>query len=315
MKDKNTLNQLIVETHEAHKSAYHRSLFPAPDSFFHHFRLLETLPASLTSLTDLTFWGSVEHVVEVIRFICSFPLLQDLSVRADRLLFQARELPKTWNSGLYRLPEGLKNLEMTTFISECALARDAWIGWLKSHPAVALDCFALHSCCAEREWTVNFAPFLGLCDMKSLKTLEIDIDDHIRFSEVNDIDALVSRSFNISSLTSLETLKIWIGGILIYRSELCALIRLLGWIISHLSSSSFRKVELRLLYEAKSISALIGPSVGEAWDFLDRTVYILTTSPMVEVIGPAKEWDRNVEEVRELFGRCHRDQRLVVRPY
>jgi len=146
----------------------------------------------LSNITDLSFSPVTENVVDVIRFICSFPHLRHLTIYALRLESNSDDLTHA-DLGSLVLPQTLRKLHTATRISNNSLGREVWTNWMNIHPVLPIRTLSLTSCVVEHlGWTVNLAPFLRICDGSLVNRLHLDFDVRSGFSNVGDVETLVS---------------------------------------------------------------------------------------------------------------------------
>ncbi|KAJ8074147.1 hypothetical protein PM082_012439 [Marasmius tenuissimus] len=189
---------------------------------------------------------------------------------------------------------------------------------MKTHPpsSLWLNDLSLVINIVEPRWSVNPARVFKLCNKQFLKVLHLKLVARLHLSEIQDVDSLASKLIDISPLTSLETLRITIPDIQ-KREYSSPIIQLFGCIIRRISSTEFHQLVIILKPSIFRLNDSDAPLAKEDWEFLDRAIYAMSSSPFVEVLVPSDLEDWNVHEkmLKEGFARCWKDRRLVLRAH
>ncbi|KAL0058548.1 hypothetical protein AAF712_014771 [Marasmius tenuissimus] len=277
-----------------------------------------------------------EEVTYVITYICSFPRLESLSLIFTKP--QAAPYLMTWTPSAYRLPlVTLKNLHLSVvFTTEQPTAKHLWNRWMKTHPPSSLRLSHLSFVIniVQPRCTINPARVLKLCNKQFLKVLRLQLAAQLRLEDIPDVDSLASKcasvfshfghlahsylSFweiviDVSALTSLETLQIKILDVQ-YREFSSSFIQLFACIVRRISSTELHK--LTVIIDTPLVD-LDSPLVKEDWGSLDRAAHVFPTLPVLEVLMPldSVNWYQNEKKVKEMFWRCWKDRRLVMRAH
>ncbi|KAK1217133.1 hypothetical protein PQX77_020215 [Marasmius sp. AFHP31] len=270
--------------------------------FHPQFNLMSTISDSFRSLTRLQLMLTTEKVVDVIGFICSFPHLQKLNIRADALDAREDQLSTVWTPNTYQLPPTLEYVDIPASVSRHTIGRDVWNSWMNVQPPLSLKGLSLFMFPVYKATSIDLA--------QSLETLRFDVHVHPSFSHFLDINSF-TKSVNLPNFISLETLTLDVPYIGDY--ELLHLLRLYGRIILSIPSTGpFQK--LSLLIQSVVIT---GPPDGyresdliKDW-VLDRIAHGFSSSPLVEVHTQCKDSEYHEDRIARIFPRCFNSGRLI----
>ncbi|KAL0069048.1 hypothetical protein AAF712_003731 [Marasmius tenuissimus] len=288
---------------------------PAADIFSPQFSLASSLMNTFSNIINLTFHSSCEYVHEVIHFICSFPNLETLSTHSLCLNPYRRSQPPQSPD---RLPETLRSLDLSTKVSPWGPTDQIWMQWFATHPSLPkLDTLSVSCWRFEGD---DLTALLNLCNKATLRTLDVNFrveGNPLTMGGDLDLEVMALEAFNLSELPSLRTLGITFNKF--NTLGLAAVIHFFRHTLATIRDTSpeFESLE----FNTGAIPGTFGDDhdlVKDAWGHLDRTIFNLPMKPRVCfcVSGPGDDDDesrRHFLRLKEMFPRCFKQQRLVVR--